>query len=533
MDLRPYQIEAIEAIRREWEDEQRDKTLLCLPTGTGKTVVFEEVTKNRIESGRVLQLAHRGELLDQAAAKLKQITGLDAVYEKAESSALGSFLPVTVGSVQSMCRPDRLARFPEDYYSTIIVDEAHHVLSDSYQRVLEHFPDAKVLGVTATPDRGDKRSLGDFFESIAYEYSMRDAIKDGYLVPIKAQMIPLELDLSGVKVSNGDFQAGDVGCALEPYLEEIADKLAEYAADRKTVIFLPLILTSQKFCAMLRERGIRAAEVNGNSTDRNEVLQAFDEGKYQMLCNSMLLTEGWDCPSVDCVVVLRPTKVRALYQQMVGRGTRLSPGKKDLLLLDFLWLTERHDLCKPSSLVAKSEDIAKRIDKAIEEGGGIDLIEEEEQAEKDAVAEREASLARQLEEMKRRKARTVDPLQYALSINAEDLVNYTPTMMWEMEPATEKQLKMLENSGIDAAMVQNKGMAKLLIDRLLSRREAGLATPKQVRCLERFGFRKVGEWRFEEANEMISHLASRDWQPWRLSFEPSQIVPPSLRKNPA
>lgn len=533
MDLRPYQTEAIEAIRREWEDEQRDKTLLCLPTGTGKTVVFEEVTKNRIDRGRVLQLAHRGELLLQAADKLKQITGLDAAFEKAESSALGSFLPVTVGSVQSMCRPDRLERFPRDYYSTIIVDEAHHVLSDSYQRVLEHFDGAKVLGVTATPDRGDKRSLGDYFESIAYEYSMRDAIKDGYLVPIRAQMIPLELDLSAVKISNGDFQVGDIDCALEPYLEEIADKLLEYAAERKVVIFLPLISTSQKFCRMLQDRGIKAAEVNGNSQNREEVLKAFDEGKFQMLCNSMLLTEGWDCPSVDCVVVLRPTKVRALYQQMVGRGTRLSPGKKDLLLLDFLWLTERHDLCKPSSLVAKSEEIAKRIDKAIEDGEDIDLIEEEEQAEKDAVAEREASLARQLEEMRRRKAKTVDPLQYALSINAEDLVNYTPTMMWEMEPATEKQLNMLEGSGIAAALVQNKGMAKLLIDRLISRRKAGLATPKQIRCLERYGFRKVGEWQFEEASKMIDYLAKKDWKPWLLPFEPAEMIPPSLKKGSA
>lgn len=529
MELRPYQTEAIAAIRHEWEEEQRDKTLLCLPTGTGKTVVFEEITKERVSGGRVLQLAHRGELLQQAAEKLKQIAGLDAAFEKAESSALGSFLPVTVGSVQSMCRPDRLARFPRDYYSTIIVDEAHHVLSDSYQRVLEHFNDAKVLGVTATPDRGDKRSLGDYFESIAYEYSMRDAIRDGYLVPIRAKMIPLELNLSEVKISNGDFQAGDIGEALEPYLEEIADKLTEYTADRKTVIFLPLITTSQKFCRMLQERGIKAAEVNGNSADREEVLRAFDEGKYQMLCNSMLLTEGWDCPSVDCVVVLRPTKVRALYQQMVGRGTRLSPGKKDLLLLDFLWLTERHDLCKPSSLVAKSEEIAKRIDEAVENGGDVDLIEEEEQAEKDAVAEREASLARQLQEMRSRKGKTVDPLQYALSINAEDLINYTPVMMWEMEPATEKQLKMLENSGISVELVQNKGMAKLLIDRLISRRQAGLATPKQVRCLERYGFRKVGEWQFNEASKMIDFLAKKDWKPWLLPFEPSEMVPPSLR----
>lgn len=353
MKLRPYQVEAVAAVEREWE-EGRLRTLLNQATGTGKTVEFSEITKHRVDRGeRVLQLAHREELLTQAAEKLKEMTGLDSVLEKAESHTLGSFTPVTVGSIQSMAQPKRLAAFPPDYFPTIIVDEAHHAMSDTYQRVLQHFSEARILGVTATPDRGDKKNLGDYFDSIAYEYLMSQAIKDGYLVPIRAQMIPLELDIGNVKVSNGDYSAGDIGNALEPYLEQIADEMAKYAADRKTVVFLPLIATSQKFCRMLLDRGLRAAEVNGNSEDRTQILDDFENGRYDILCNSMLLTEGWDCPSVDCICVLRPTKVRGLYQQMVGRGTRLYPGKDDLLLLDFLWLTERHDLCRPSALVSK------------------------------------------------------------------------------------------------------------------------------------------------------------------------------------
>lgn len=511
--LRPYQSEAKQAILAAWDEGYR-KTLLVLPTGCGKTVVFSSVTEDQVRKGhRVLIMAHRGELLDQAADKLREASGLDSVLEKAESSSLGSILPVTVGSVQSLAQEKRLARFPNDYFQDIIVDEAHHCLSDSYRRVLDHFPEANVLGVTATPDRGDMKNLGEFFDSKAYEYSMTAAIREGYLCPIRAQMIPLELDIGGVSISNGDFAVGDIGHALEPYLEQIAREMAHYCKGRKTVVFLPLIATSQKFRAMLEDAGLRAAEVNGNSEDRSEVLADFEAGRYDVLCNSMLLTEGWDCPSVDCIVILRPTKVRSLYQQMVGRGMRLSPGKEHLLLLDFLWMTARHDLCRPSALISKDEEIAKKINDRMEtDAAGFDLIEAEEQAERDVLAEREAALARELEEMRKRKRKLVDPLQYALSIAAEDLTNYVPTFGWEMAPPSDKQLSFLEKRGIFAESVGNAGLASLLIDRLKRRQDEGLATPKQIRCLERYGFRQVGTWRFEDASALISRLANNDWR---------------------
>lgn len=512
-ELRPYQAEAKQAILAAWDEGYR-KTLLVLPTGCGKTVVFSSVTENQVNKGhRVLIMAHRGELIDQAADKLKEASGLDSVLEKAESTSLGSFLPVTVGSVQSLAQEKRLARFPNNYFQDIIVDEAHHCLSDSYKRVLDHFPNANILGVTATPDRGDMKNLGEFFDSKAYEYSMTEAIREGYLCPIKAQMIPLELDIADVGISSGDFSAGEIGHALEPYLHQIASEMANYCRGRKTVVFLPLIATSQKFCAMLNDAGLRAAEVNGNSDDRSEVLADFEAGKYDVLCNSMLLTEGWDCPSVNCIVVLRPTKIRSLYQQMVGRGMRLSPGKTELLLLDFLWMTERHDLCRPSALISKDEAIAKKIDeRMVEDADGFDLIEAEEQAERDILAERESALAKQLAEMRGKKRKLVDPLQYALSIAAEDLTNYVPTFAWEMAPPSEKQIAFLERRGIFADSVRNAGLASLLIDRLQRRQQMGLATPKQIRCLERYGFRQVGTWAFEDASSLISRLADNSWR---------------------
>lgn len=517
--LRPYQAEARDAILSAWDEGYR-KTLLVLPTGCGKTVVFASVTENQVRKGhRVLIMAHRGELLTQAADKLKTVSGLDSVLEKAESSSLGSFIPVTVGSVQSLAQEKRLARFPGDYFQDIIVDEAHHCLSDSYQRVLEHFSNANILGVTATPDRGDMKNLGEYFDSKAYEYTMQEAIRQGYLSPVKAQLIPLELDINNVGISNGDYSAPEVGNALEPYLSQIVQEMKKYCQGRKTVVFLPLIATSQKFCRMLNEVGLRAAEVNGNSDDRSQVLTDFETGKYDVLCNSMLLTEGWDCPAVDCIVILRPTKVRSLYQQMVGRGMRLSPGKENLLLLDFLWLTSRHDLCKPSALISKDAKIAQMIDSQMAKGAdGIDLIEAEEQAERDVLAEREETLAKQLAEMRGRKRKLVDPIQYALSIAAEDLVGYVPTFAWEMAPASQKQLEFLERRGIFPDSIGNAGLAAVLIDRLKRRQDEGLATPKQIRLLERYGFRQVGTWQFDQASTLIARLAANSWRvPYGMS----------------
>ena len=342
-----------------------------------------------------------------------------------------------------------------------------------------------------------------------------------------AQTIPLKLDISSVTMSGGDYAVGDLGTALDPYLEQIAAEMAQRCKGRKTVVFLPLIKTSQKFRDLLNAKGFRAAEVNGQSADRREILADFDAGKYNVLCNSMLLTEGWDCPSVDCVVVLRPTKVRSLYSQMVGRGTRLSPGKSDLLLLDFLWMTDKHELCRPADLVCEDRTVARQMTENLAGSGCPQDIEEAAaEAGEDVVTQREEALAKQLEEQRRKKAKLVDPLQYEMSIQAEDLAGYVPAFGWEAGPPTEQQAAALEKLGILPDAVESAGKASLLLDRLHKRRDEGLTTPKQIRCLEKYGFQHVGRWSFEQAKHMIDRIAAGGWRGVPKGVTPSTYTPP-------
>lgn len=527
MKLRPYQLQAKEAIQAEWQKGLL-RTLLVLPTGTGKTIVFSKLIEDCVRNGeRALVLAHRGELLDQAADKLSQSTGLGCAVEKADDSCLGSWYRVVVGSVQSLMREKRLMQFPPDYFDTIIVDEAHHCLADSYQRVLSHFADAKVLGVTATPDRSDMRNLGQYFESLAYEYTLPKAIKEGYLSPIKALTIPLKLDLTGVGTQAGDFKTSDLGTALDPYLYQIADEMLKHCVGRKTVVFLPLIKTSQKFRDILNSKGFSAVEVNGQSDNRETAQRDFEAGKYNVICNAMLYTEGWDCPIVDCIVMLRPTKIRSLYSQCIGRGTRLSPetGKDHLLLLDFLWHTERHELCHPAHLICESPEVAQKMTENIEAAGcPVDIQEAEQKATEDAIAAREEALAKKLQEMRNRKRKLVDPLQFEMSIHAEDLASYVPAFGWECGPPSDKQVKALEKMGIFPDEIDSAGKAAKILDRLDKRRFEGLTTPRQIRFAEQRGFKHVGTWQFQDAKKLIDRIAGNGWKIPR-DIDPSTYDP--------
>lgn len=539
-ELRPYQSAAVAAVKKEWAAGHK-KTLLVLSTGAGKTVIASNIIKNCVGQGeKVLFLAHRGELLEQAQDKMKRACGVDSVLEKAESTAVGKDCSVVVASVQTLYQDKRLEAYDPEYFDVVVVDEAHHCMSATYQKVLKYFGGAKVLGMTATPDRADKRNLGHFFDSMAYEFGIRRAVDEKFLVRPAAQLIPLRLDISEVAQSNGDFAAGELGTALDPYLEKIADEMVARCSSRKTIVFTPLVKTSVKFCEILNRKGFKAFEVNGESKDRKEKLAAFSSGEYNVAINSMLWVEGFDEPAVDCIVVLRPTRSRSLYTQMIGRGLRLAPNKEDCLILDFLWLTERHDLCHPASIIAKDEEMAKMmterilIEGAKGEDGPVDLLGVEAAVEEDIIREREEALARQLSEMRSKRAALVDPLQYAFSIADENIINYEPSFAWERKAATQKQLDLISAWGLDVSGIDTIGKASAIIDALHSRKKKGLATPKQIRFLENKGFKQVGTWTFKEASEMISTIANNKWFVPRginaATYKPSQSNKPKAQQ---
>jgi superfamily II DNA or RNA helicase len=525
-ELYPYQKQAVAAVLEEWK--QLGKTLLVLPTGCGKTVVFSELTSRIVaEGGRVLILAHRDELIRQAQQKLWNFNKIGSSIEKAGETGIGNFYRVSIGSVQSMQGDKRLDRFAPDYFTHIIIDEAHHVLGSSYLRVLNHFSTTKVLGVTATPDRGDKQDLGKVFESIASEYSLIKAIREGYLCPIKSLTIPLSIDISEVgKGADGDYDKNDVATVLDKYMPTIAEKLWEHCSGKKLLVFLPLRATARKMRSELERVGFKAYYAGGD--DRSQVPAWNEEGAGSACCNAMLFTEGYDNPAIDAVCVLRLTKVRSLYAQMLGRGTRLHPGKEMLFVPDFLWQGDRHRLCRPANLIAPTQDIAEMMmrkqDKAAEkepEQKALFGITEEAlltAASKEVLKQRETTLAKELEAQRKKKAKFVDPVQFASSIASEEMLDYVPTFPAEWAPATPAQLKALEKSGIMPDSVECFGKAKLILDTLSVRRSAGLSSPKQIRCLERYGVKHAGECTHEEAQKAINRLAANGWRkpfgPW-------------------
>jgi superfamily II DNA or RNA helicase len=498
-NLRPYQAACVDAVLSGFRTH--GKLLAVLPTAAGKTVIFSN-TAERFAPGRTLILAHREELLTQAADKLTRATGLVAETERAERHA-SLDAQVVVASVQTLMREKRLSRWPRDHFNLVVVDEAHHALAESYQRVLAHFDGhAKVLGVTATPDRGDKKSLGSYFEDVAYEVGLHELIEDGYLSRIVVRTMPVEIDLGNVRTLAGDYNDADLGDAIEPVLREIVSAMREAIGTRKTIVFLPLVRTSKRFVELCHEAGLTAAHIDGTSEDRADLLARFAAGEFQILSNSMLLTEGFDEPSVACVVCLRPTKVRALYAQIIGRGTRLHPGKENLLVLDFLWMTGRHSLVRPAHLVASTPEIAEAmIAKAAAAGDEEhDLLADE----IDAKAQREAALAAELAAHAKRTSRQLDPVEFALSLHELDLAEYEPTMPWHSQPASPKQLGLIERHGFDPAAIRDKGHAAAIIDRILARRNLGLATPKQVACLRRHGHPRPDLVTFTEAQAWLS-----------------------------
>lgn len=357
--LRPYQQEAIAAI----EGAGIQRPLLVLPTGCGKTVVFCHLIERR--PGRSLILAHRDELIEQPLEKLGQIAPeLDVGVVKAERDEHDA--PVVLASVQTLANRRRLERLAQTPFRTIVVDEAHHVLAKSYVDVLEAlgaFTGRRwplTVGVTATAERGDQGKLGRVWERIVYERGLLEMIQAGYLSDLRGVRIALAADLDRVKVSHGDFSGDGLASALRDADAPRHGVAAwrEHAADRPTLLFTPTVPLAEEFAEEFRGAGVTARMLCGRtpSDERRAALAAFRRGELQVITNAALLTEGVDLPMTSCIVLARPTKSRPLFKQMIGRGTRIWPGKDDCLVLDLVGATTKHDLASLPELAGLPGD---------------------------------------------------------------------------------------------------------------------------------------------------------------------------------
>lgn len=487
------------------------RTLAVLPTGSGKTIIFSLITSDIVAGGgRVLILADRDELIRQAADKLHRTTGLDCAIEKADEYANGCLERVIVGSVQTLVNPVRRERiFPPTH---IIVDECDKSVSPSFQQVLAHWPEAHVIGVTATPNRSDLVNLGVYYESKAFEYTLPQAIKDGFLCPIRALTLPVKVDLSAMQ-NGGDFTLEQCATALDPVLPALTASYAENARDRKGLIFVPLCATGQKVVDHLKAQGIRAYYCSGE--DRSQIAAWEADGRGSCMVNAMLLNRGYDHPPIDAIAVWRFTRSESFYSQMVGRGTRLAPGKENLLILDHLYLSKHNDLCRSANLIAESDEVAAAMMKAQDaEPGTEKAVDEqaEEAARQEVISDREAALAKKLDEMRHRKRELVDPIQYAASIGDAAMLDYKPVFGAEAAPVTQAQQEALAKAGIFPSEIQSSGHAEHILAKLEERRQGAMASPKMIRCLERYGFKHVGGYPYKKAQGLILRIRANGWR---------------------
>jgi ATP-dependent helicase IRC3 len=352
--LRDYQEEAIEAIINA-EMDGITRPLVALPTGTGKTVVFSHLIDQR--PGRALVLAHRDELIRQAVDKLLLVNpDFEIGVVKAEQNEVSA--PVVVASVQTLCRQNRLDQLAPDFAS-VIVDEAHHAVADSYQRILERIgsfdPGGPLtIGFTATPERSDKVGLAQVWQQIVYQKSLLEMITGGYLCDLRAIRITLKADLDQVHTRHGDF----VDSELESVMlaanapQHVVQAYQQHVPGRKALVFTPTVQLAYDMVKGFREAGITAEGLDGTTPqeERRDLLRRMHSGETKVVANCAVLTEGFDEPSIDCIIVARPTKSKPLYIQMVGRGTRTYPGKSDCLILDVVGVTKRHSIITASEI---------------------------------------------------------------------------------------------------------------------------------------------------------------------------------------
>ena len=547
MKLRPYQKNAVKDTIEAFD--QHNSVLAVLATGLGKTVICGHIANTMKDKGRVMMIAHREELIFQAKDKMQRITGIDADIEMGESWAMNNYFKteIVTSTVQTqtagMDGEGRMTRFDPNEFSLLIIDEAHHAVAQTYRRVIDHYrqnPNLKVLGVTATPDRADESALGKIFDTVSYEYDIRDGIDDGWLVPIEQMSVEVHsLDFSKMRTTAGDLNGKDLAVQLEfeENLHGIADPTIQIVGDRRALVFAASVAQAERLAEIFNRHKPSSAEfvTGGTPKDyRRKLFDAFGNGQLQYLVNVGVATEGFDDPGIECVVMARPTKSRCLYTQMAGRGTRplegivdglpdaaarkaaiAASGKTSVEIIDFVGNSGRHKLVTSADILGGRYDddivdLAKQMARETSESTGmpVDMMTELQRAESEIARRR-----RMREEAERRKHIRGYAKFTTSKVNPFDLFDITPHRErgWHKgHPATEKQADVLARNGVPTEGLSFTH-ASQLIDAMIKRRESQMCTFKQAKTLRKFDI-DPSMITFNQAQELISQIASNGWK---------------------
>lgn len=554
---RPYQVDSCEAVFDRLFVRGERSTLLVLPTGCGKTVVFGLVAKRWSEQnlpGRVLVLAHREELITQAAVELAGITGREPAIEMADNRALsaavvlpGIDLPaVVVASVPTLCQPHRLERFAPDEFGLIVTDEAHHSPAASYRRIYDRFPAAKMLGVTATAKRADKVILGSVFESVAYSMGICDAVNDAWLVPVEQRYVVVnDMDLSQVGTVGDDLNQKQLGTVLtgDRVLDQMVAATVELCGHEPTLIFTAprapgeSVSQGELFCESLnRIKPDRAIFLTGETETevRRTELRRFESGDRQYLIGCGLFTEGFNSPTISRVVMARVTKSVVYYTQCIGRGTRTLRGvltpdldkpqvrhaaiaasaKPGLLVIDFVGNSGRHKLVSAVDIFAGNASaaiVARAKEKAKSRKPGLLPKQVGE-----LLDEAKSELDR---EQKRREARKANLRINRVDLYSREVSPYEYTDGGTRQTgratgaggATEIQKAWLAKSGGVIRDGMTAGEAGLQIADIKKRWKEGMCSPKQERVLKRSGLAD-GPIPRDHAKALLDYLSATNWK---------------------
>ena len=521
--LRPYQEEAIRNALSTLESGR--STLLVLATGLGKTVIFSFIAKEYVGERGVLILESAQELVEQTALQVQRWTGLTVGIEMGERSCAGRIgrPPIVVASVPSLCQPARLEEYEPEAFSLVIVDEAHHALSSSHRAILDHFSSAKVLGVTATPDRHDRQALGQVFETVPFSFTIEDGIRGGWLAPVRQMRVVVEsLDFSKVRSTTaGDLNEQDLERILleEQHLHAVAAPTLQHAGNRRTLVFATSVAHAHQLAKVMNRLRPESAEaIDGTASHelRRTVLRQFRSGERQFLVNCGMYLEGFDEPSISCVAVARPTESRALYSQMVGRGTRLSPetGKSDLLVLDFVGNAGKHQLVSALDILGGEIDPRVRAAAQLAADGGVPVLDALAQARAQVDAEEVRLRERALDEEQRRGV--VGKVHSRLEEISTGFVFYgfdpktTPRNGADM---SDKQRSALRSFGFTDAQLAglDRAQASALLEKAIARITGHLCSQKQARFLATHGI-DARKMTFLGAKRVIAAIAKNGWK---------------------